>query len=817
MTRFHISALATAIMLGGTLLSNATPLTPAQSLTRLSGSSSMRFASPVNVNDLVYTKANDSSPLLYIFAPGDNQGYVVVSADDCAPALLGFSDNGSFNIADAPPAFLEWLDDYAFQIEQIRNNPSSEVRGNINRMVKRANVAPKLTTLWNQGSPYNQDCPKVGSTATYTGCVATAMAQVMKYHNWPPKGRGSHSYEWTASDVTTTLSMDFSQQVFQWNYMTDTYSTSSTAAQKNAVAQLMHACGISVDMGYGTSSSGAVSSKVSGALINYFDYCKEAIQLQRAYIKSGQWEDYLYKSLTEYGPVYYTGRNSEGGHAFVCDGYRDGYWHFNWGWGGSSNGYFLLTAMDPSSQGIGGTSSGYNTSQTMTAFTKPMYEGSKKTLFMCFNKAITPTYTASTRVLKLAGFFFNSTPDTIQPAMGMLLTSPSGVETYVGSYNGQLAPNYGFTYYSLVLPQLTENGVYRVQPVYRDRNQEDSQWVKMYGGPGIPDYIELTVNGSTVTPNANSAKRLSAGEITLNSPIYRTQKFSLSTTLTNPNDYEMLTNVYAALWKKEGTAYTLEAYGVGQNVSIDGNASKTIEYISAFTSNTPTAGDYYISMAMLDGEDMVAISDMKEITVGSNTDQVMLTGSNFTVLNNTSVDPSLPIPLTITVKDTQGVYANYFDIYLFVGTATTSSTFCRTPFFFISPGETRELAFNVRYDASLFTKGQSCRLYIYYYRGTSRTLLANTYFTVGDIGSGVDEVASDDALRIIRDAGTATLLSSSDISSVAVYNLSGATCHTPTDYEGTAATIDLQNLQPGIYVVRVADGTGLHSIKLAIQ
>lgn len=186
-----------------------------------------------------------------------------------------------------------------------------------------------------------------------TGCVATAMAQVINYHKYPEKGIGSNSYTTTTSGLS--VSFNFGATTFDWDNMADIYSLSSTAEQKTAVATLMKACGVSVNMDYGTGASGAMSAFVPAALVNYFGYDKATAYRERIWFSGQEWEDLVYNELATVGPVYYGGTTARNeGHAFVCDGYRaDGFFHINWGWGGQSNGYFRLSALDPSSHGIG--------------------------------------------------------------------------------------------------------------------------------------------------------------------------------------------------------------------------------------------------------------------------------------------------------------------------------------------------------------------------------------------------------------------------------------------------------------------------------
>lgn len=283
---------------------------------------------------------------LYVFNKGQHNGFVVVAADErVAAPIVGFSETGSFDYEKAPENLRWWLSEYARQIDFLRENVAEgSVEHSTTRSATRAAtiaVQPLLTTKWNQDEPYNQLCP----TGCPTGCVATAMAQIMRYHRWPQVGRGSH----TNTTNNTPYTVDFSQSQYQWDIMVDDYETGSTTAeQKEAVAKLMYDCGIAVDMGYTTSGSGAVSEDVPGALVKYFDYSDDCTYIERDEDPDG-WDERIAAELEARRPVYYAGRSSSSGHAFVADGYYvEGgrhYFHINWGWGGVDNSWFQSTVM----------------------------------------------------------------------------------------------------------------------------------------------------------------------------------------------------------------------------------------------------------------------------------------------------------------------------------------------------------------------------------------------------------------------------------------------------------------------------------------
>ena len=281
MNRHFTSLIALGLCCFG---ATASQLTPEEALGRLTTASGIVHKIPAAKLQLAYTATSGDINQFYVFNSADNTGYSIVAADDCVPALLGYSDSGNFDYADMPDNMKAWLESYQEQIDWAIANgvnaPATESRA------IRPEIAPLIKTQWDQSAPYNNLCPDYAENVkSASGCVATAMAQIMKYHEWPVKGKGSNSYNCynTAIGVNFgTLSMNFANTTFDWANMTDRYTSSSTAAQNDAVATLMYACGISVNMMYGP-SSGAQSIKASEAFINYFDYDKATTYCLRDY------------------------------------------------------------------------------------------------------------------------------------------------------------------------------------------------------------------------------------------------------------------------------------------------------------------------------------------------------------------------------------------------------------------------------------------------------------------------------------------------------------------------------------------------------
>ncbi len=301
----------------------------------------------------------------YIFNNTSGKGYVIMSADDCVAPILGYSYEHSFDDGELPPNLKEWLDGYALQIEEataMKLHATQDIRTDWEclRQVKplpvksEKAVTPLIQTQWNQAPYYNDLCPydyEVGSRAL-TGCVATAMAQVMKYWSYPEHGYGSHSYVPYTHPEYGTQYADFSSVNYQWSSMPN-----SVYSANNAVATLMYHCGVSVEMRYGPTSSGAYVIDYNGqyasaevALKTYFDYNSNLHSIQKINYSDAEWVALLKEELDNARPMVYAGYSESSGHAFVCDGYNNSnYFHFNWGWGGSYDDYFYINSLNPGS------------------------------------------------------------------------------------------------------------------------------------------------------------------------------------------------------------------------------------------------------------------------------------------------------------------------------------------------------------------------------------------------------------------------------------------------------------------------------------
>lgn len=309
----------------------------------------------------------------YVFNVGD-KGFVIVAGNTALPPILGYSVQHNFpDLGEAPDNFVAWIDHYKGMAEYaISNNlkPEPAVQRQWNDAFvgyfatrNATTVSPLITTHWNQDCYYNEYCPATSGGGwwggggpcghTYAGCVACAMAQVMKYWNHPLTGFGSHSY---THSTYGEQSANFAATTYQWNSMPE-----QIYSHNDAVATLMYHCGVSVDMNYGASGSGAQSKDVEKALRSYFGYCGAKYREKNKY-ENDVWISMLKSELDLSHPIYYSGSNGDSGHAFVCDGYDDNdLFHFNFGWSGSSDDYYSVYDVN-----------GFNSSQAAVMNIVPM-------------------------------------------------------------------------------------------------------------------------------------------------------------------------------------------------------------------------------------------------------------------------------------------------------------------------------------------------------------------------------------------------------------------------------------------------------------
>ena len=365
-----------------------------------SASSAKKAAAPKKM----VRKATAEENLFYIYENANGEGWVIIAGDDALAPVLAYSETGTFRTDNMPVNVKSWLGKYNKFVRKIEaegviaTEEATEQWTALRRGARKAKgdavVGPLIDTQWDQDSPYYDLCPGTGTSKAYTGCVATAMAQVMNYWQWPVKGTGSPSYQPLDPNSETgakskrygVQSADFGSTTYDWANMLDKYTSGATSAQKTAVATLMFHCGVATEMMYGNDADGGSGTYTvnygdwedpqcaQNAFVTYFGYKSDGLT---GYMRDGfmyegvqyykkwsdaDWTAMVKEELDKRHPIMYGGAGKEGGHSFICDGYDDSdYFHFNWGWSGSNDGYYILSNLVPGSGGAGG--GGYDFSE----------------------------------------------------------------------------------------------------------------------------------------------------------------------------------------------------------------------------------------------------------------------------------------------------------------------------------------------------------------------------------------------------------------------------------------------------------------------
>lgn len=343
--------LAATALLATMLQASPVSRQTAQSLAQSFVAANFEFTRQSSDLTLVNTAFSDrGEACYYIFNVGET-GFVILAADDCVRPIIGYSDRGTFNPDDMAPALADYLEKIRLGIisESQRGQGNAEVRADWESLAKIGRLVSRhggkgdeflVETTWNQNYPYNYFCPQAEGGPggrCYAGCVATAAAQLMKYWNHPLQGQGSHTYYPGDHPEYGPLTANFGETVYDWDNMPNSISSSSSLVKIQAVAQLIYHAGVSVDMNYRTSGSGAVTGALCESMPEYFFYTDQMDNLYREDYTHAEYMQLVIDAIDMRWPMVHRG----GGHAYVLDGYNDSDMvHFNWGWSGSSDGWF---------------------------------------------------------------------------------------------------------------------------------------------------------------------------------------------------------------------------------------------------------------------------------------------------------------------------------------------------------------------------------------------------------------------------------------------------------------------------------------------
>lgn len=489
-------------------LANAKPIGKSQALSRAKvflAKKGMSFGIANDVHKAPRTSSEvDDDAYYYVFNLKGDNGFVIVSGDDRTAPILGYSDRGHFDEMEIPCNMKAWLQGYVDEMIVLKEGrlPGSltnKPQAHMAEAVKRP-IAPLLTTLWDQGTPYNNSCPTYNGQKCLTGCTATAMAQLMYFYREgsvttvqkqiPSYTTDMHGFNVPA--IPTGSAID-------WDNMLASYSGSESNAQNLAVANLMTYCGRSVYMDYAPDASGASVSYIPSALTNYFGYAEGGSNKNRGDYSIKEWQDMIFNELSNRHPVLYSGTSSGGGHAFVVDGFDgENLFHINWGWSGMSDGYFLLTVANPgnnSGAGASTSSDGYSMWQTALIGVRLTSDGTQKPITMT-------TGFTSVSGNDISAFFRNDNEGDVAFIGGIGYVDENGDMQYLTQSPWKLDLSTGWhynldytinanTFKAANLP----NGTYILKPICM--MNDDTEWIAT--NHDAMDYVIAVYDGTTVT------------------------------------------------------------------------------------------------------------------------------------------------------------------------------------------------------------------------------------------------------------------------------------------------------------------------------
>ena len=586
-------------------------------------------------------------PAYYVFPNGEGKGFTVVSGDDRLPEVVGYSDKGTYDEENLPSNYVGFMKAYEEMVGQLDNGDSrasasiAEAKALRSSGYQQPAVAPLLGNIqWNQMIPYNNMCPMYNSTnRSVTGCVATAMAQVMMYYQYPKILQAN-----IPAYVSRTNHLSIPQinkgESYDWDNMLPQYASyeplNYTDAQAAAVAKLLYHCGAACEMDYGSSSGANVTPAI---LSTYFGYDSDLMQdLNRDVFTLAEWSQIMDKELSARRPILYSGRSSGGGHEFVCDGTDgNGLYHINWGWGGYQDGYFDVTILNPDKGGAGSGNApdGYNQSCSMIIGIAPDNGKVDEPLV-----DVTPVVMIGNGNSSL-GFQMktrNKVTDTFRVTTNNLLSNQSakdftgyfayGIQQADGTYTPLSSSRSisikhpepdGSTYrkniglfqfdYAFPIGKTTLYGLY---------STDQKEWKRcgyLYMTPFVVEATEKTID---------LAKTPLSADIVAQDELLSEQDNTLMLTVSNDADFEHLglIKVYTSTTNEKPSEPSEQIY-----FTILSKGSSTRE-----VSVTPSAGDLYVWVTNANGEDLM---EMKKFTVTQSTaPKLVLVGKETNAIPN---------------------------------------------------------------------------------------------------------------------------------------------------------------------------------------
>lgn len=762
----------------------------------------------------------ENTATLYVFASDGNA--LVVPADDRVAPVLGYIDGCADG--ELPPQMEWWLSEYSRQIDYLMSMPETGTGLYITLPAKaaadtKAPIAPMVTTRWNQDSPYNYACPTVSNSKSMTGCVATAAAQVMKYHNYPAEGTGTITYK----DGTTTRTLSLDGKPFDWDNMLDSYTGTYNSTQRDAVAYLMQAVGYASEMAYSPQASGAQSPAMLEGVKKYFGYNEKATMLDRQNFPLAEWENLIYENLKTVGPVYYAGAdNLQGGHAFVCDGYSsDGFFHFNWGWGGLYDGYFKLTALTPEGQGIGGNAGGFNFGQEVALnFTKP----GAPTIDLPATSPITLTGNltgsayrttgitfSSDQVESMGVFAYNTTGATVSVEFGIKAVNSATGEEVVEGYGSDITLGMyeGYSSFTLFIPSGLSSGNYRMYPVARD--YPNGEWLELSHDIACMNFVNATISNGKLTSVTNVAGgEIEGYDLTALTSIYMGSPFKISYTLENNSATEIYEGIAPVIFTISNGNAIVKGMGDAYAADILPGESREVESVAtlyAAQGSSSFTGSAYLGIV---ANSTGAILDYIPVTVKAPA-SLSASCTTFTMAGDQGNADANNLEFNCGLKVKSGYWASPLTVYICTSAGHLVQTISSSETYFLDANQTATATVSGSMpDAKA---GDYYNAHFGYVSGNYIQTLAALDFKIGTGFSGIGETIADTEENTIviadRANGILSVIAPREIAGVEAYSLDGRRLALDLSVDGSRAGAPLADVPAGVILITVtlADGS----------
>lgn len=636
--------------------------TPRQQAARLMGTAELKEA---------YTSA-DGRLTAFNRAGG---GFVLATAD----AVAGYSETGAFDPADIPPALAALL--------QMQNGAEKAPQHVYNCTA----VKPLLGDIaFDQTEPYNLLCPVyTGYTRSATGCVATAMSQIMRYHRFPESGLGTHNYIPETLPEAGTLTVDFTQSRYDWANILPCYAhTEYTQAQADAVSRLLYDAGVSVSMAYGP-QSGAMNEAWPEAVTSHFGYDKGVTLRRRQYYTSDEWLGIIHAELAAGRPVYAGGYATAGGHAFVFDGMDErGYVHVNWGWSGMSNGYFSINLLTPPTQGTGGADGGFNARQVIVTGIQPPTEGTEPAVELVADESLRAPRSLDkngTAELKLNGNIRNVgwQPSTVDFVLTLLDANGNTVASWDGTadVNLNLTDKYrGVSFPEVSFADIPEG---RYTLTAQARNHGGSLLFPIHDSQlAFPHRLAVTVEDDGVKFAQPEMFSLTCPAPATEGNLYTGLPAVVRATVTNNGESHYRGELRPALLDPSTRKSVETAAGIPVDI-----APGTTEEIEIPVTFTADAGEYLLSFY---DSDTALVGQPAEVTLQSAVFGALTAVGAPDFGDNLNVDPR-NMQCTATVKGGEGTYSGYVTVYLYRAETIVTESVMDQVFLQAAPGEQKTL------------------------------------------------------------------------------------------------------------------------------